>query len=165
MPEKTPTPAAVPEVRVGTAGGSIPKSHAGAFKAQGKHLERYASRLNAVEINSSFYRPHRKATYERWAASVPDEFRLTVKVPRAITHERRLRDAGDLLERFLSEVSGLGDKLEPLLVQLPPSLHGEPGVSDAFLALAASPPTLVTFKGRGLRLRLPRRKSSPRRAG
>jgi uncharacterized protein YecE (DUF72 family) len=72
-------------------------------------------------------------TYERWAASVPESFRFAVKIPKAITHERRLKDTGALLDRFLSEVHGLGPKLGPLLVQLPPSLTFEEGVSDRFL--------------------------------
>ena len=118
---------------IGTAGWSIPKEHAAAFPVAGSHLERYAATFNAVEVNSSFYRPHRPTTYERWAASVPDGFRFAVKVPKAITHERRLRDVGDPLERFLSEVSGLGPKPGPLLVQLPPSLPFETGTSDGFL--------------------------------
>ncbi len=120
-------------IRIGTAGWSIPTEHAGAFPVAGSHLERYATVFNVVEINSSFYRPHRLATYERWAASVPDSFRFAVKVPKAITHDRRLKQTGDLLERFLSEVSGLGPKLGPLLVQLPPSLSFEAGTSDTFL--------------------------------
>ncbi len=124
------TPAAI---RIGTAGWSIPKEHAAPSPALGSHLERYAAVFNAVEINSSFYRPHRPATNERWAASVPQEFRFAVKVPKAITHKRRLKDAGDVLERFLAEVAGLGPKLGPLLVQLPPSLAYETGTSGAFL--------------------------------
>jgi uncharacterized protein YecE (DUF72 family) len=120
-------------VRIGTAAWSIPKVHASAFPAAGSHLERYSAIFNAVEINSSFYRPHRTATYERWAASVPEDFRFAVKIPKAITHERRLRDVGDLLDRFLSEVGGLGRKLGPLLVQLPPSLGFLAGVADCFL--------------------------------
>src|SRR3954449_13476072 len=104
---------------IGTAGWSIPKEHAAPFPPTRSHLERYGAVFNAVEINSSFYRPHRRATYERWAASVRDGFRFAVKMPKAITHERRLRDAGELLNRFLSEVAGLGPKLGPLLVQLP----------------------------------------------
>jgi uncharacterized protein YecE (DUF72 family) len=100
----------------------------------GSHLERYGAVLNAVEINTSFYRPHRTATYERWAASVPEDLRFAVKVPKAITHERRLKDVGDLLDRFLSEAGGLGSKLGPLLVQLPPSLSFQPGVADGFLS-------------------------------
>jgi uncharacterized protein YecE (DUF72 family) len=121
-------------VRIGTAAWNIPKEHSSAFPAAGSHLERYSAIFNAVEINSSFYRPHRTATYERWAASVPEDFRFAVKVPKAITHERRLRDVGDLLDRFLSEVGGLGPKLGPLLVQLPPSLGFQAGVADCFLS-------------------------------
>jgi uncharacterized protein YecE (DUF72 family) len=64
---------------------------------------------------------------------VPESFRFAVKIPKAITHERRLKGAGDLLERFLSEVNGLGSKLGPLLLQLPPSLAYEAGTSDVFL--------------------------------
>ncbi len=120
-------------VRVGTAAWSIPKLHAQAFPEEGSHLERYGAVLNAVEINSSFYRPHQRSTYERWAGTVPDAFRFAVKVPKAITHERRLADTDALLDRFLSEVSGLGERLGPLLVQLPPKLSFQPGVSDAFL--------------------------------
>ena len=107
---------------VGTAGWSIPTHHAASFPIHGSHLERYAQVFDAVEINSSFYRPHRVATYERWAASVPDHFRFAVKMPKTITHERRLADVSDLLERFLAEANGLGAKLGPVLVQLPPSL-------------------------------------------
>jgi uncharacterized protein YecE (DUF72 family) len=123
----------VAPVRIGTAAWSIPKEHAAPFPTAGSHLERYAAVLNAVEINSSFYRPHRTATYERWAASVPEDFRFAVKVPKAITHERRLKDVDDVLDRFLSEVGGLGSKLGPLLVQLPPSLNFQAGVADRFL--------------------------------
>lgn len=128
------TDGATPIVRIGTAAWSVPKEHAAPFPVTGSHLERYSAVLNAVEINSSFYRPHRTTTYERWAASVPESFRFAVKVPKAITHERRLKDIGDLLDRFLSEVSGLGPKLGPLLVQLPPSLRFEVGVADTFLS-------------------------------
>ncbi len=83
-----------PDIRIGTAGWSIPKEHAAAFPAEGSHLQRYAQVFGAVEINSSFYRPHRRTTYERWAASVPEAFRFAVKVPKTITHEHRLRAAG-----------------------------------------------------------------------
>ena len=93
-------------IRVGTAGWSIPKDHAGAFPLEGSHLERYGAVLNAVEINTSFYRPHRRTTYEALGQAVPAQFRFAVKVPRAITHEHRLMDS--LLDRFLAEVAGLG---------------------------------------------------------
>ncbi|MFC1459531.1 DUF72 domain-containing protein [Microvirga arabica] len=121
-------------IRIGTAAWSIPKEHAAPFPVAGSHLERYGAVLNAVELNTSFYRPHRTATYERWAASVPEDFRFAVKVPKAITHERRLEDTGDLVDRFLSEAGGLGAKLGPLLVQMPPSLAFRAGIGDRFLS-------------------------------
>ncbi len=102
------------------------------FPGEGSHLRRYAQRLSAVEINSSFYRSHRPATYARWAASVPDGFRFSVKMPQEITHVRKLVAATDLLEPFLSEAGVLGDRLGPLLVQLPPSLAFQEDVAERF---------------------------------
>lgn len=64
---------------------------------------------------------------------MPGDFRFAVKVPKVITHERRLKDAGEELDRFLSDLSGLGPKVGPLLVQLPPSLAFQRSVSDMFL--------------------------------
>ncbi len=90
------------------------------FPGRGSHLERYSGRFDAVEINSSFYRHHLPKTYGRWAATVPAGFRFSVKVPREITHRRRLIDAGELLRAFLSEAGALGEKLGPVLIQLPP---------------------------------------------
>jgi uncharacterized protein YecE (DUF72 family) len=119
--------------RIGTAGWSIPKQHAAAFPAASSHLERYAQRFNAVEINSSFYRPHRRATFERWAAAVPQGFALAVKAPRAITHDARLVNAKDALNQFLDEAAGLGGKLGPLLFQLPPSFAFDLRCVRAFL--------------------------------
>jgi len=106
---------------VGTAGWNIPRIHRERFAAEGSQLQRYASELSAVEINTSFYRPHAAQVYERWAAAVPSPFRFAVKVPKVITHDRGLLRARDPLERFLQEIAGLGRKLGPLLVQLPPS--------------------------------------------
>jgi uncharacterized protein YecE (DUF72 family) len=123
-----------PPIRIGTAGWSIPRQHAASFPADGSHLARYAQRLNAVEINSCFYRPHRRSTYERWAASVPDGFAFAAKLPKQITHELRLANTEAALDVFLSEASGLGAKLGPLLVQLPPSLTFDASAARAFLA-------------------------------
>jgi len=122
-------------VFIGCAGWSIPRQHAGFFPAEGSHLERYARTLPAVEINSSFYRPHKPETYARWAASVPEGFRFAVKVPKVITHERRLVDCTDPLDRFLGEARELGERLGPLLVQLPPSFPFQPKRIEAFLGL------------------------------
>lgn len=108
--------------RTGTAGWSIPSASAARFAGPGPHLERYARVLRCAEIDSSFYRPHRRSTYERWAASTPADFRFAVKLPRTITHERRLRSPEEPLDAFLEQAGGLGEKLGPLLAQLPPSL-------------------------------------------
>src|SRR4051794_26120937 len=112
MPAGGAPPASDP-IRVGTAAWTIPAAHRAGFPEGASQLARYAGRFPAVEINSCFYRPHRPATYERWAASVPDAFRFAVKMPREITHERRLADAAGPLERFLAEAGALGDKLGP----------------------------------------------------
>ncbi|AMJ55263.1 MULTISPECIES: DUF72 domain-containing protein [Stenotrophomonas] len=109
-------------LRIGCAGWSLPARQAAHFDAGASALERYASRFSMVEINSSFYRPHQAKTYARWAASVPDEFRFSVKIPRAISHDAALHSAGGLLDAFLDGVHCLEDKLGVLLLQLPPSL-------------------------------------------
>jgi uncharacterized protein YecE (DUF72 family) len=119
-------------IHVGTAGWSLPREAQPAFPAEGTHLERYAARLPAVEINSSFYRPHRPSTYARWAASVPPAFRFAVKVPKTITHAARLVDGEPLLDAFLAEATALGDRLGCLLVQLPPSLAFDAAVAGRF---------------------------------
>ncbi len=98
----------------------------------GSHLQRYAAQFSAVEINSSFYRSHRTATYVRWADSVPPNFRFAVKFPKSITHTARLETVDTLVTAFLSEVSGLGSKLGCLLVQIPPSLAFEPKIARHF---------------------------------
>jgi len=105
------------------------------FAGDGTHLQRYARRLTCAEINSSFYRPHASRTYETWAAAVPPDFRFSVKMPRAITHDQRLRRAREPLERFLDESSGLGERRGPLLVQLPPSFEFDRRVATTFLTL------------------------------
>jgi uncharacterized protein YecE (DUF72 family) len=118
--------------RIGTAGWSIASQYADRFPRQGFALERYARRFSCVEINSSFYRPHRPTTWTRWGALVPPGFRFAVKVPRTITHERKLVDCSDLITRLLDEASGLGEKLAVLLVQLPPKLDFHASVAEDF---------------------------------
>jgi len=137
-----------PPIRIGTAGWSIASRHAGAFVAQGTHLQRYARRLCCVEINSSFHRPHRRETYERWAASTPAGFRFSVKLPKAITHEARFRDCDPLLERFLSEIAGLGDRLGAILVQTPPSLPFDAGAERFLAAIAGRSPAPLAIEPR-----------------
>jgi uncharacterized protein YecE (DUF72 family) len=123
-----------PPVYLGVAGWNIRKEHGECFEPSGTHLQRYASTFNAVEINSCFYRPHRVTTYERWGASVPEHFRFAVKLPKTITHKARFVDALPLLDAFLGEVGGLGEKLGPILVQLPPSFAFEREIVVAFLS-------------------------------
>ena len=102
------------------------------FGEGGSHLARYATRFDTVEINSSFYRPHQKKTYARWAATVPPDFRFSVKLPKAITHDARLIDADEAIAKFSNEVAGLGDKLGGVLVQLAPSLGFQAEVAETF---------------------------------
>src|ERR1700683_3880847 len=115
---RSPTAISSAAMRIGCAGWNVPKQHMAVFSAAGSHLHRYARRVNAVEINSSFYRPHPRATYERWAATVPVDFAFAVNLPKQITHEFRLAAAEAALDIFLDQVSALGAKLGPLLVQL-----------------------------------------------
>ncbi len=120
------------KVYIGCAGWSVVRSIAPDPAVEGSQLQRYASSFRAVEINSSFHRAHRRATYERWSESVPASFRFSVKVPKTITHEKRLVDCHDAMHKFLGEALGLGSKLGALLVQLPPSLEFDPLIVEAF---------------------------------
>ncbi|HEV2741502.1 MAG TPA: DUF72 domain-containing protein [Candidatus Elarobacter sp.] len=123
------------DLRVGTAGWAIPRDVRERFDGNGTRLERYSRRFRCVEINSSFYRPHRASTYARWAATVPDDFRFALKVPKEITHTRRFVDVVEPLERFLAESAELGEKRGVLLVQLPPRFAYDAALVDAFFAV------------------------------
>ncbi len=120
---------------VGTAGWAIPRRWSELAPSDVKGLERYARVLNAVEINSSFYRPHARATYARWASRVPDGFRFSVKMPKTITHDLRLSGVRGQLDQFLSEAGGLGAKLGVLLLQLPGSFEFNRPLVDRFLGM------------------------------
>ena len=124
-----------PDIRVGTAGWSIPRAVAFRFDSVGTHLQRYSRRLRCTEINSSFYRPHAAATYAKWRDSTPPDFRFAVKMPRTITHELKLQNVGDPFVAFLEQTDGLAQKRGPLLIQLPPSLSFDETVVTAFLDL------------------------------
>lgn len=121
-----------PAVYVGCAGWSLPREHWPMFTKHGTHLQRYASQLSAVEINSSFYRPHQPQTYARWSQSVPPRFRFSVKMPKQITHVQRLQECDQLLDDFLFQCTMLGESLGCLLVQLPPSLAYEEAIATEF---------------------------------
>jgi uncharacterized protein YecE (DUF72 family) len=121
-------------IRIGTAGWTIPRLAAEHFSWDGSHLERYSRVFSCCEINSSFYRPHKIQTWERWARSVPEGFLFSVKAPKAITHEARLNCGRELLLPFLQQVGYLGEKRGPVLFQLPPSLEFESSVARRFVA-------------------------------
>jgi uncharacterized protein YecE (DUF72 family) len=125
-------------LRIGTAGWAIPRAVAACFPADGSGLQRYAAVFSCVEINTTFYRPHRPQTFERWAATTPANFRFAVKAPRAVTHEARLQGADEAMAAFLDQLSPLGRKLGVVLVQLPPSLTFEPGLASRFLRATRS---------------------------
>ena len=120
------------KIHIGTAGWSIPRTDQSRFPAGESHLVRYSRVFSAVEINSTFHRPHRASTFERWAASVPRGFRFSVKLPRTITHDQRLTRSSAQLEAFLAELAPLRSRLGCLLVQLPPSLDFDARVARAF---------------------------------
>jgi uncharacterized protein YecE (DUF72 family) len=121
-----------PIFRIGTAGWTVATRCADSFPGEGSSLERYSARFDCSEINSSFHRSHRPDTWRRWAESVPQGFRFSAKLPRAITHDRRLADCSEPLAAALAEMAGLGSKLDVLLVQLPPSLAFDQAVAEAF---------------------------------
>ena len=125
-------------MRVGTAGWAIPTAVAGSFPQTGSALSRYAERFNAVEINSTFRRSHRRSTFETWAASVPADFKFAIKIRKTITHDLKLVVGERELEAFADETAPLGSRLGPLLVQLPPSLPFDAEVALNFFAQARS---------------------------
>lgn len=124
-----------PDIKVGTAGWSIPRAAAFRFDSSGTHLQRYSRGLRCAEINSSFYRPHAVATYAKWRDSTPQDFRFAVKTPRTITHELKLQNVREAFVTFLAQTDGLAEKRGPILVQLPPSLPFDASVVAPFLDL------------------------------
>jgi uncharacterized protein YecE (DUF72 family) len=121
------------QIFIGTAGWAVPTQVAAAFPTEGSSLERYAARFTGAEINTTFYRPPQIKTFERWAASVPPNFRFAVKAPREITHYRKLVEAREPLAVFLDQTAALDGKLGPILFQLPPSSAFDTEVAGRFL--------------------------------
>ena len=106
-------------IYVGTAAWNIPQIAIEHFPIVGTHLERYSLRLDAVEINSSFYKDHKEQTYRKWMNATPDYFRFSVKLHKRFTHECSLEiDEIDLVEN-VKKISSLGHKLGALLLQFP----------------------------------------------
>jgi uncharacterized protein YecE (DUF72 family) len=116
--------------RIGTAGWSVPRDK----KEQETHLHRYSRIFSCVEINSSFYRPHRAATWARWSQETPSYFRFSIKAPKTITHEAKLRDTTHLLEAFFEQIKPMGEKTGPVLFQLPPSLSFDLAIAEDFFS-------------------------------
>jgi uncharacterized protein YecE (DUF72 family) len=121
-------------IRIGCAGWTLPADLQQEFPPGDSHLQRYSQVFAASEINSSFHRPHRPSTYQRWADSVPPDFAFSVKVPKTLTHGARLAHPESPLDTFLAEAGALGARLQCLLVQLPPSLAFDSMVASAFFS-------------------------------
>lgn len=124
-------------VYVGTSGWSLARDLAPGSSPELSGLQRYAEYFNAVEINTTFYRRPRPGTIERWESATPPDFRFAVKLPRSITHEARLVGVEEEVREFCQLCEHFGEKLGPLLVQLPPSLAFEAGVARPFLEAMA----------------------------
>lgn len=125
-------------IRIGTSGWVYPPWRGTFYPpglAQRRELEHLSRRVNAVEINGSFYSLQRPRSYQAWAARTPEGFAFAVKGGRFITHLKKLRDVETPLANFFaSGVLALGPKLGPVLWQLPPVLAFDPQRLDAFLA-------------------------------
>src|SRR5436309_1346290 len=124
-------------VWVGTSGYNYPEWK-GSFYPQdlpaAKMLPYYAARFPTVEINYTFYRMPNEKLVSGWAAQTPSPYKLTLKAPRRITHDNRLKNCGSLVSGFCQVAGTLGDRLGALLFQLPPNLKKDLTTFDAFLA-------------------------------
>lgn len=122
---------------VGTSGYNYPEWK-GSFYPDtlpaAKMLPYYAERFPTVEINYTFYRMPNEKLVSGWAAQTPEPYRITLKAPRRITHDSRLKNCGELVQGFCRVAASLGPKLGALLFQLPPNMKKDLGVFDAFLA-------------------------------
>ncbi|MFD8654071.1 DUF72 domain-containing protein [Streptomyces mirabilis] len=96
-------------------------------------LEEYAARFATVEINNAFYRLPSRETFESWRERTPPDFVVALKASRYLTHIKRLRDPAEPVDRLLGHAAGLGDRLGPVLLQLPPTLHADPALLDECL--------------------------------
>jgi uncharacterized protein YecE (DUF72 family) len=113
-------------VMVGTSGWQY-RDWRGVFYPPGvpqrRWLEHYAQQFATVENNGTFYRLPARDTFASWRDRVPADFVMTVKASRYLTHVRRLRDPAEPVKRLLDAAAGLGGRLGPVLLQLPPGLR------------------------------------------
>jgi uncharacterized protein YecE (DUF72 family) len=100
---------------------------------QNRWLEFYARIFDTVEANSAFYRLPKREVFERWSEQTPPRFQMAVKVSRYLTHIRRLAEPAEPVARFVDRAQGLGHRLGPVLLQLPPTLRADAGLLDATL--------------------------------
>ena len=110
---------------IGTSGYNYPEWKGSFYPADlpaAKMLPYYAARFPTVEINYTFYRMPNEKLVGGWAAQTPSPYKLTLKAPRRITHDSRLKNCGELVDGFCGVAGTLGDKLGALLFQLPPNL-------------------------------------------
>ncbi|MCH0543093.1 DUF72 domain-containing protein [Streptomyces sp. MUM 203J] len=98
-------------------------------------LEEYAAAFAAVEINNAFYRLPTRETFETWRDRTPGDFTIAVKASRYLTHIKRLRDPEEPVRRLMDHAAGLGDRLGPVLLQLPPTLRADPELLDSCLGV------------------------------
>ncbi len=123
---------------VGTSGYSY-KEWKGTFYPKDlpdkQMLRFYGERFRSVEINNTFYRMPKVSVLEAWAAEVPTDFKFVLKASQRITHQQRLKDAGDSVSYLLEVASALEERLGPLLFQLPPYLKKDAPRLREFLAL------------------------------
>jgi uncharacterized protein YecE (DUF72 family) len=111
-----------------------------------KMLPFYAERFATTEINYSFHRIPAAKTIESWKTVTPENFRFALKAPQKITHWSKLRDCVNTLEYFYAMVAKLGDKLGPVLFQLPPSFKKDAAVLGSFLRELPSFPAAFEFR-------------------
>src|SRR3954452_19554960 len=97
-------------------------------------LERYTEHFPTVEITTAFSRRPTRETFEAWRERVPGDFVVAVKASRYLTHIKRLKDPEEPVHRLMSHAEGLGPRLGPVLLQLPPTLRADPRLLDACLA-------------------------------
>ena len=126
----------MPDVLVGTSGWQY-RHWRGVFYPTGvpqrQWLEYYAGQFATVENDGTFYRLPARETFEQWRARTPDGFQMAVKASRFLTHIRRLRDPSAPVRRLLDACTGLGDRLGPVLLQLPPGMKADAPLLDAAL--------------------------------
>jgi uncharacterized protein YecE (DUF72 family) len=129
-------------IHVGTSGYSYPEWRGSFYPEKfppARMLPYYAERFRTVELNNTFYRMPTAKTIAGWDQETPEGFVFALKVPQRITHFARLREIADPLRHFLDTVVGLGAKLGPLLLQLPPNFRKDPDRLDACLAQVPPP--------------------------